>query len=77
VQATMLWHQLLFLSMFVGPMIGSLVVQVGISPFHAMLIGGGLRLIGAVVAIFGVAWLDNQGRKQKRKNDEWSEPLRG
>lgn len=66
VQATMLWHQLLFLSMFVGPMIGSMVVKVGVSPFHAMMLGGALRLICAAVAFFGVAWLDRKASQESK-----------
>lgn len=65
VQATMLWHQLLFLSMFVSPMIGSMIVKSGMTPFHAMMVGSLLRLVGAGIAYFGVAWLDGQIQAEK------------
>jgi MFS family permease len=66
VQATMLWHQLLFLSMFVGPMVGSMVVKMGITPFHAMMLGGGLRLICVGIAFFGLAWLDRKASQESK-----------
>jgi MFS family permease len=72
VQATMLWHQLLFLSMFVGPMVGSMVVKMGVSPFHTMMIGGALRLICAVIAVFGLAWIDRKASQEKESKAKYA-----
>lgn len=44
VQATTLWHQILFAAMFVGPMLGSSLVQIGLTPAAVLMIGAAIRL---------------------------------
>jgi MFS family permease len=51
-QVTNLWHQLLFAAMFVGPMLGSALVDQGLAPAVVLVIGGGLRFIAAGLTYF-------------------------
>ncbi len=54
-QATTLWHQILFAAMFVGPMLGSAIVEIGLSPATALLIGAVLRVAAGFATLYGLA----------------------
>lgn len=58
-QATTIWHQVIFFGMFVGPLLGSSLAQLGHSPALLLLIGAAMR-----IAVGGVAWIVD-GRKVK------------
>jgi MFS family permease len=58
-KATTIWHQVIFFGMFVGPLMGSSLAQMGYSPVLLLLVGAGLR-----IAAGGVAWAID-GRKVK------------
>jgi MFS family permease len=54
-QTTTLWHQILFAAMFVGPMLGSAIVEIGLSPAATLLIGAGIRVAAGIAALYGLA----------------------
>jgi MFS family permease len=54
-QSAMVFHQLIFAAMFIGPMIGSGLVSLGLSLFTVLLIGAGIRLLAALLAHQGLA----------------------
>lgn len=52
IQATTIWHQVIFFGMFVGPLIGSSLAELGYSPVFLLLVGAGLRIAAGGVAYF-------------------------
>jgi len=54
-QASTLWHQVVFGAMFVGPMIGSGIASLPIALTTVLIIGAGLRLLTAVLAHYGLS----------------------
>lgn len=58
--ASVLFHQMLFAAMFVGPLIGSSLVSVGLPVAVTLLLGAGLRLLAAVVTRTGLALFGKQ-----------------
>jgi hypothetical protein len=59
-QATVLFHQMIFFSMFIGPLVGSGLADLGISVVVVMLLGAGLRAISAVLVHHGISVFSGQ-----------------
>jgi len=62
-QSTMLYHQIIFAGMFIGPMIGTALVDWGLPLFTVLLIGAGIRLFSALLAHQGLVLF---GKKRVR-----------
>jgi len=54
IQATNLFHQMIFASMFIGPLLGTLPLSLGISSVAVLLAGVGLRLSAAGLIQIGL-----------------------
>lgn len=67
IQATTLFHQIMFSAMFIGPLIGSALVNVGLAVSTVLLLGAALRLFAAVLAHFGLAVLRGKRAQPVRR----------
>jgi MFS family permease len=54
IQAAMLYHQIAFAAIFIGPLLGSSLVTNGFSVVSVMLLGVGVRFVGALVVHWGL-----------------------
>jgi len=55
VTASQIFHQMIFASMFIGPMLGSLMAQAGLSVVAVIWFGAGLRLIASAFSHYGLS----------------------
>lgn len=53
-QASIVFHQIAFSAIFVGPMLGSLLVSVGFSVVSVLLLGAGVRVFGGFLTHLGL-----------------------
>jgi hypothetical protein len=54
---TTLFHQLIFIAAFIGPMVGSNLANAGISLMLVLMAGAGLRLLaGGIILSMDVVW---------------------
>jgi len=51
-QASVVFHQLLFVTIFIGPIMGTGIVSMGLSTVAMLLIGAGVRLGGGLLLLF-------------------------
>jgi len=53
--ASTAYHQIIFISMFIGPMVGSLIAGMGVSLIGIIFFGAFLRVAASVLAYFGLS----------------------
>lgn len=67
VNASTIYHQILFLAMFIGPMIGSALVAIGLPIASVVVVGAGIRLLSAGIVHRGLSLFGKPRVVVKRK----------